>query len=243
MLSYQWRVSITPGDGVPHPYEVKLIGPGGEAHWTRPGPTSAHDWMPIEIPLKQSEWTLTSGTWAGLLANITTLGIRVRQFTNTDATQINGLDSVVLSIPTPISGSVHLQDMIPDPSGKVAEVIVRQNGQDVLVKHVVLGAGGSYSISANLEAGPAVVAVKASHWLRSTVAITVVSPGAAVPDADVSLVNGDTDGNNLVDSDDFDILVANFGSSGPTADLNEDGVVNSDDFDILVASFGTIGSP
>ena len=47
----------------------------------------------------------------------------------------------------------------------------------------------------------------------------------------------------MVDSDDFDLLSQNFGTSGPIADLNEDGNVDSDDFDILAANFGATGQP
>lgn len=61
------------------------------------------------------------------------------------------------------------------------------------------------------------------------------------------LIGGDVDGSNMVDSDDFDILVGAFGTSNgqsgyvATADLDCNDIIDSDDFDILVASFGITG--
>ena len=57
----------------------------------------------------------------------------------------------------------------------------------------------------------------------------------------MSLINGDVNNDNRVDSDDFDQIVANFGASGTWADLDGSGSVDSDDFDILVLNFGGEG--
>ncbi|HRF58952.1 MAG TPA: S8 family serine peptidase [Fimbriimonadaceae bacterium] len=91
------------------------------------------------------------------------------------------------------------------------------------------GLRGQYSIRARAE-----------HWLAKRCPEVYVSD-FGTEGADFILVNGDIDGNNLIDSDDFDLLVANFGTAGPTGDLDGSGLVESDDFDILVENFGRSG--
>lgn len=88
------------------------------------------------------------------------------------------------------------------------------------------------------------IAFKADHWLRKVVTDVTVSGVAMV---DVSLLNGDIDGDNEVTLFDFGQLVAAFGSlSGDTnwnfnADLDGDLEVTLFDFGILVRNFGEIG--
>lgn len=58
------------------------------------------------------------------------------------------------------------------------------------------------------------------------------------------LINGDIDGDNVIDLQDFLILAANYEAmpfSDPRADLNQDGVVNLDDFLILAANYEIVG--
>jgi len=53
---------------------------------------------------------------------------------------------------------------------------------------------------------------------------------------------GDTNGDNLVNSADLSVLLAQFGTSVPVgtgADFNDDGLVNSADLSVLLGSFGT----
>jgi len=67
-----------------------------------------------------------------------------------------------------------------------------------------------------------------------------VISGGALTGQNFSLRNGDLNNDNMVDSDDFDLLIAAFGISAG-GDLNGDGVTDSDDFDILIANFGLSG--
>ncbi|GIV17674.1 MAG: hypothetical protein KatS3mg022_3109 [Armatimonadota bacterium] len=104
---------------------------------------------------------------------------------------------------------------------------------------------GNYSIP-NVQAGTYDIAFKASHWLRVVVSGVVVS-SADVTGVDVSLTNGDIDGDNEVTLFDFGALVAAFGSvPGDTnwnadADLDGDEEVTLFDFGILVRNFGAMG--
>jgi len=65
------------------------------------------------------------------------------------------------------------------------------------------------------------------------VGYTVIDPPPAL---------GDTNGDGDVDADDYNTLIAQFGSSGPpetlTADFNEDGRVDLYDFTLMRANFG-----
>lgn len=88
------------------------------------------------------------------------------------------------------------------------------------------------------------VRVKSAHWLSARLR-QVFLPTTGT--AEVSLVNGDIDGDNEVTFFDFGILVNAFGSvqgqSGwnADADLDGDGEVSLFDFGILVRSFGLTG--
>ncbi|MCS6830330.1 MAG: hypothetical protein NZ749_06760, partial [bacterium] len=82
--------------------------------------------------------------------------------------------------------------------------------------------------------------------LRRVVSVAVVS--SDVTHVDVSLVNGDIDGDNEVSLADFGALVVAFGSMlgdegrwNEDADLDGDGEVSFSDIDILVRNFGEIG--
>jgi hypothetical protein len=57
---------------------------------------------------------------------------------------------------------------------------------------------------------------------------------------------GDANLDGFVNLEDFNILAANFGTSGPPwegGDFNEDGVVNLEDFNLLAANFGKLIEP
>lgn len=87
---------------------------------------------------------------------------------------------------------------------------------------------------------------KSDTWLRKK---QVIDFGPGVFSATVTLTNGDSNGDNVIDLGDFDILAAAFGSEfgdgnfDPLADLNRDEVVDLGDFDILAAGFGLEGDP
>ncbi|GBC97332.1 hypothetical protein HRbin16_03154 [bacterium HR16] len=89
------------------------------------------------------------------------------------------------------------------------------------------------------------LAFKASHWLRTVVPNVSVS-GSSVT-VNVSLTNGDIDGDNEVTLFDFGQLVAAFGSMpgdpnwNADADLDGDTEVTLFDFGVLVRNFGAIG--
>lgn len=116
--------------------------------------------------------------------------------------------------------------------------------------------GGSVFGTATVEVGPNLefmlacpratpfdVSMKASHFLRRRVAVNPTGSASV----NLSLVNGDVNGDNSVNISDFLALRAAFGTSpgsatwNPMADLNRDGSVGIPDFLILRRNFGATG--
>ncbi|MDW8321790.1 MAG: carboxypeptidase-like regulatory domain-containing protein, partial [Armatimonadota bacterium] len=110
----------------------------------------------------------------------------------------------------PISGNVELRDYEGDITQVPVAVELRQGGNVVRTATVSLDANGNYTIPAVLP-GTYDLAFKASHWLRTVVQGVTVGE-SAVTGVDVSLTNGDIDGDNEVTLFDFGALVAAFGA-------------------------------
>jgi len=121
-----------------------------------------------------------------------------------------------------------------DPADVLVEIQVRRsNTQEVLEVHFVqAGVGSNFNTEQN---GQVTISAKGGHWLRKTRNFDITAGPISM-----NLINGDLDQNNVIDSDDFDIVVANFGG-GPTGDLDGNAIVDSDDFDIIVKNFGEVG--
>lgn len=78
---------------------IRLSGPGGVASVPMPAaslPPAGRMWRTFAYPLDGSAWTVSSGTWAALLANVTECRIQA-EFTN--ATEVVGLDNVGRVLP------------------------------------------------------------------------------------------------------------------------------------------------
>ncbi|MDW8290101.1 MAG: dockerin type I domain-containing protein, partial [Armatimonadota bacterium] len=159
------------------------------------------------------------------------------------------LDDVsLIELPTTVAirGRVTLEEFLGDLTRVPVTVELRQGGVALRVVQVNLDAEGNYTIP-DVEAGTYDLAFKASHWLRKVVEGVVVTGAADVTGVDVSLVNGDVNGDNEVSLLDFGAFVAAFGSTpgdtvwNPDADLNGDEEVNLLDFGVLVRSFGEVG--
>ncbi|MCS6949103.1 MAG: dockerin type I domain-containing protein [bacterium] len=144
-----------------------------------------------------------------------------------------------------ISGVIELRDYGGDVTQVPITVELRREGVAVRSEVLYTDANGNYALS-NVEPGTYDVAFKASHWLR-TVVTGVRVRNADVTGVNVSLTNGDINGDNEVSLLDFGALVAAYGTSpgdanwNPEADLDGDGDVSLLDFAILVRSFGAVG--
>jgi len=144
-----------------------------------------------------------------------------------------------------ITGKVTLGDFTGDPRWVPVTVELRQEGAITRTATLTLDEEGNYRLP-EVEPGTYDLAFKASHWLRVAVSGVTVTE-ADVDGVDVTLLNGDIDGDNEVTLFDFGALVAAFGSMpgdsnwNPDADLDGDEEVTLFDFGILVRNFGQMG--
>lgn len=143
-----------------------------------------------------------------------------------------------------IDGHVDLLDFQGLVAGRLVEVSVT-DGTNTETGSVPLDAGGNFNFATTLPPGNYTVGVKASHWLRKSVAasLTVAGPNQVT----ASLTNGDCDSDNEVGIGDYALLSAAYGSGPgdpnwvPNADLNGDEAVDIADYAILSANYGLSG--
>jgi len=94
-LSYDHNVIWITGSAFSRsPHTVTISGPGGQATWTGPFAPRDPGWNTFTAPMAESEWTVDSGAWNALLADVTSLSIRFEQFSNLD---ISGMDNIILT--------------------------------------------------------------------------------------------------------------------------------------------------
>lgn len=151
-----------------------------------------------------------------------------------------------------ISGHVELQNYyIVNVTTVPIRVELRKQGGSTTTQTVNLNSSGNYTLT-NIPVGNYNLAFKASHWLQK---VTPVPPATLpvnqnVTGVNVSLINGDVDGDNEVTSDDLTFMMTAFGTSvGPPpspkwdarCDLDGEGEVTSDDLTFLMTNFGKIG--
>lgn len=106
------------------------------------------------------------------------------------------------------------------------------------------GGVGSVLIE-GVPTGTVNISAKMAWNLRRRIPVTFDSEGmAGVAFAgSASLIGGDLNGNNVINSGDFNVLSGTFGTSNPLGDITGNGVVNSGDFNILSANWLTLGDP
>lgn len=95
-LSYDHRIFGTGTINQIVDYEVQISGPGGSAVWTSDPATGVTPWVTLVASLQEAEWSV-SGSWAGLLSNVTTLSIRIEHVDNSGGGDVEGIDNVRLS--------------------------------------------------------------------------------------------------------------------------------------------------
>ncbi len=114
--SLKWDQILFSTGGDPEsygPFEADISGPGGSATFTSAiDDTVVGRWITITAPIDQSSWTVTKGTWAGLLADVTSLNLSIEDVTNIHTPSVadpgdhDGIDNVILganSVPEPTS--------------------------------------------------------------------------------------------------------------------------------------------
>jgi hypothetical protein len=109
------RVLSSSGNNLGSPEFVRLSGPGGAAHVSLAAgdlPTSGRIWKNFRFLLNASEWTLDSGSWTGLMAEITACRIDVEFFDNTELIGLDNFGRMLNTCP-PIDApvTVHSSDV------------------------------------------------------------------------------------------------------------------------------------
>lgn len=145
-----------------------------------------------------------------------------------------------------IGGQCVLEDVV-SMEGQAIWVEVRAEGTtQVLGTYLaVVDAVGRFRVEVEHMAGPYLISIKSAHHLRRTLgSVQLTGDGASVQ---VSLQNGDVDGDNEVGIADYARISSSWGlEKGETgfdddADLNIDTVVDIADYAILSANYGLMG--
>lgn len=107
---------------------------------------------------------------------------------------------------------------------------------------------GNYTFNYTGTPGTYDLSYKASHWLRKDVNGVVLSTSSPA-NASATLINGDANGDNKIDANDYSFVKRHYGATpsspnwDPMADLNGDGVVDSHDYSVVIFYWGRVGDP
>lgn len=225
---------------------------GAPQAWPYEGQFKALNGMGIKVGRANLTGTLKATLWFG--NEVIHLPYRIDNVAGTgpgEAKDIDDRGQIMVTngvlVPRPVfSGTVALDGFEGDLSDVRATVKVRAADGSLFAQcKATLSPSGVFSEHLAVPSGSCTVIVKAGSYLAQSAEVTSTLDGAA--GLALTLVGGDIDDNNFVDSDDFDVLVVTFGSTSsspgwnPNADINGDEEVDSDDFDILVTNFGATG--
>ncbi len=111
------------------------------------------------------------------------------------------------------------------------------SGADNYAGSLALDHAGKGTIR-GLRTGNYTLSIDGSHWLKRVFHNITVD---GISGQNISLTNGDADGDNMVNLFDFVVLDSRFGSSFAMADLDGDGLVNLFDYVIIDQNFGALG--
>ena len=90
---------------------ARISGPGGAAEFLSGTLASDLDWVSLQAPINESQWTVTAGSWAALLAHVTDLQIEIEGVVNDTgiAGDNSAIDNVQLfapgAVPVPALGA------------------------------------------------------------------------------------------------------------------------------------------
>ncbi|MFN4033127.1 MAG: hypothetical protein ACK4ME_05800 [Fimbriimonadales bacterium] len=139
--------------------------------------------------------------------------------------------------PPTLSGQIVLENYLPDPAGKTAQITLTRGAQSDTAT-ATLGASGAYSLQTGLS-GTIEARAYVPGWLAKRQSLNL--PSSGVLNANWTLINGDANHDNQIDDADLLMVLFNFGGNDAQADLNGDGTVDDADLLIVLFNFGTIG--
>ncbi len=116
-----------------------------------------------------------------------------------------------------------------------ANVLERVNPLFSNVSKPLVSDDGKYTLYSHLLP-PYDIVFSSPHFL--SLKTQDVDPATSL---NLSIINGDADGDNRINLFDFVMLDSHFGSSDPKADLNGDGQVNLFDYMVIDTNFGAVG--
>ncbi|MFQ3610612.1 MAG: PQQ-dependent sugar dehydrogenase [Fimbriimonadales bacterium] len=142
--------------------------------------------------------------------------------------------------PEVINGQVRLEGRAGIPLGVPLSITLLQSGSPVQSINTPLDAYGRFSERVNAPGNYAVRA-KAGTYLSVVVpSVSIASQGYAYLKLNFT-VNGDVNGDDVIDDADLLAVLFAFGGSGGSEDLNQDGVVDDADLLIVLFNFGASG--
>ncbi len=121
------------------------------------------------------------------------------------------------------------------------EMKILQPGTNTLrqQRNFSTNSAGNFNTYTSIMSGTVDIAVKAPTSLVRKV--RNVSLNTDVSGLVFSLINGDLNGDNVIDDADLLVVLFNFGSNNPNVDLNGDGVVDDADLLVVLFNFGAFG--
>jgi hypothetical protein len=150
-----------------------------------------------------------------------------------------------------ISGTVTLNNYVGDITQVPVTVEVQSTSSTTAIETdtVSLDSAGNYSFIPTTQglSGTYNVVAKASHWLAQCVPTVLDTDGSGV--ANFSLINGDVNGDNFIEDQDYSLLGVSWYSAvgdanyNVNADLNGDGFVEDQDYSIMGMNWYASGDP
>ncbi len=159
-----------------------------------------------------------------------------------------GIDNITASAGRTVSGKITFSGTSLTTGNIPAKVTFRAPGSGTVIYSVtaqVNASTNSFTVTAPPIPGPYDMSIQGSHWLRKVVSINTTSADAT--GVNVALINGDCDGGNFINTDDYLVLSGAFDTiQGDAlyvagADLDDNGIVNTDDYLILNENFDLTG--
>jgi hypothetical protein len=135
-----------------------------------------------------------------------------------------------------VSGTITLTYYQPPVTGITGAVELQNSSGTILETHnITLNSSGGYSFATTLTGSFTAVA-KCWHWLAKAMPVSISSGAGTV---NFTLLNGDINGDNFVEDQDYSLMgVAWYSITGDAnyninADLNGDGAVEDQDYSIM----------
>jgi hypothetical protein len=203
------------------------------------------------LPLLTEDGVLTTITRDGSPVSFTVQTIKGMQYGFFEASSGSYVASYAAVDFADINGSVTLQGRPAAPNAQwevPLKVDIYANGNNTTPAYtynITTDQSGNFTIS-NIPVGTYTIAVKNAHTLKRVLADQVLVVGANALNFG-TLLEGDVNGNNVINALDFGQVIASYlkgtgdPAFNPNADFNKTGTVNAIDFGLLIANYLTAG--